>query len=89
MERKLKFSDNTSFYKLPFIGTHSTIIQNKLKQLCNAFCKNFNIKLIIYPVKIGSLFSTKDPIPLKSIVISKFICAGCNTCYIGETRRHY
>ena len=19
----------------------------------------------------------------------KFICAGCNTCYIGETRRHY
>ena len=90
-KNKVETSDNTSFYKLPFIGTPYTIVQNKLNQLCNAFCKNSNIKLIFCPVKIGSLFSTKDPIPsaLKSLVIYKFICTGCNTCYIGEARHHY
>ena len=33
----------------------------------------------------------KDPIPngLRSCVVYKFTCAGCNTCYIGETSRHY
>ena len=25
----------------------------------------------------------------RMLVIHKFICAGCNTCYIGKTRRHY
>ena len=74
-KNKVETSDNTSFYKLPFISTYSTIAQNKFNQLCNAFCKNSNIKLIFCPVKIGFLFSTKDPIPsaLKSLVIYKFI----------------
>ena len=32
-----------------------------------------------------------DPIPagLRSRVIYKFSCAGCNACYIGETNRHF
>ena len=32
-----------------------------------------------------------DPIPngLRSCVVYKFSCAGCNACYIGETARHY
>ena len=37
-----------------------------------------------------STFSVKDPVPfdLRSRVVYKFLCAGCNACYIGETSRH-
>ena len=55
------------------------------------FCKdNVKIKLIFTPFKIGSMFSTKDfiPVSLKSQVVYKFSCAGCNASYIGETNRH-
>ena len=33
----------------------------------------------------------KDPIPggLRSRVVYKFTCAGCNACYVGETTRHF
>ena len=43
------------------------------------------------PFKIRSWFGAKDPIPagLRSRVIYKFSCAGCNACYIGETNRHF
>ena len=37
---------------------------------------------------IGNL---KDPVPdgLRSRVVYKFVCAGCNACYVGETCRHF
>ena len=43
------------------------------------------------PFKIRSWFGAKDPIPagLRSRVIYKFSCAGCNACYIGDTNRHF
>ena len=33
----------------------------------------------------------KDPVPsgLRSRVVYKFVCAGCNACYVGETCRHF
>ena len=36
------------------------------------------------------MFNVKDPISkfLKSFVVCKFVWAGCNACYIGETTRH-
>jgi len=36
------------------------------------------------------MFSVKDPVPfdLRSRVVYKFTCAGCNACYVGETSRH-
>ena len=42
------------------------------------------------PFKIGDLFSVKDAIPklLKFFLDYKFVCPGCNVCYIGETNRH-
>ena len=41
--------------------------------------------------KIGNLFGVKDPVPdgLRSRVVYKFVCAGCNACYVGETCRHF
>ena len=36
------------------------------------------------------MFGVKDPVlrELHSCVAYKFLCAGCNTCYVGETSRH-
>ena len=35
------------------------------------------------------MFNVKEPIPksLKSFAVCKFVCPGCNACYIGETTR--
>ena len=50
-----------------------------------------DIKLVFSSFKIGKLFSVKDPIPggLRSRVVYKFACEGCNACYVGETTRHF
>ena len=36
------------------------------------------------------MFNVEEPIPksLKSFAVCKFVCPGCNACYIGETTRH-
>ena len=41
--------------------------------------------------KLNNMFSVKDTIPntLRSQVVYKFTCAGCHTCYVGETTRHF
>ena len=43
-----------------------------------------------YKIKLRNLFSVKDSVPpgLRSRVVYKFSCAGCNASYIGETTRH-
>jgi len=37
------------------------------------------------------MFSVKDSIPnaLHSQVVYKLTCAGCHTCYVSETTRHF
>ena len=81
---------NVRYYKLPFIGNHSKLTSIKLNKLCKRFCKDINIKLVFTSFKIKNLFQVKDLIPmsLKSFVVYKFTCAGCNARYIGETTRH-
>ena len=36
------------------------------------------------------MVNVKDPISksLKSFVVNKFVCPGCNACYMSETTRH-
>ena len=48
---------------------------------------DLDIKLVFTTFKLRNLFSVKDSVPreLRSRVIYKFTCAGCNACYIGET----
>ena len=50
-----------------------------------------DIKLIFALIKIGHLFGAKDPVPngLRSQVVYKFVCAGYNACYVGETCWHF
>ena len=82
---------NISYVKLPYIGEYSKRVQKKILSLCSEFCKNTNIKVVFTSEKIASYFSTKDAMPraLRSGVVYKFVCAGCNACYVGQTTRHF
>ena len=59
-------------------------------RFCKYYCKSLNIKIVLTPFKFTNMFKVKDTIPqfLESFVVYKFVCPGCNVCYIGETTRH-
>ena len=82
---------STFYFKLPYIGHYSGVTQKRIRLLIKRYCNNSDIKLIFSSFKIGNLFSAKDSIPsnLRSSVVYKFSCAGCNACYVGETTRHF
>ena len=84
-------SENVRFYKLPYIGQSSINFQRKLEKIVKRFCKTgISLRIVFTTIKLSSMFSTKDSVPnaLRSSVVYKFCCAGCNACYIGETSRH-
>ena len=91
-QNQLKDTSDVYYFKLPYIGSLSRYIKEKLLKLCKEFYKeNFNIKLVFNSFKIKSYFSYKDPIPdnLKSFLVYKFTCACFSPSYIGETCRHF
>ena len=77
----------TNYHTLVLI---QTVPKKKNYELFKTFCKNTNLKIVFSPFKLQDLFSSKDclPVALKSFVVYKFTCAGCQSCYIGETKRH-
>ena len=81
---------STYYFKLPYVGSFTSEAQKRLRKLVQCYCTNIEIKLAFSSFKVGSMFSVKDPVPfdLRSRVVYKFLCAGCNACYIGETTRH-
>jgi hypothetical protein len=83
-------NDNCLYFKLPYIGPFSITTQRRIQKLVKSFCSDLNIRLVFAPFKVRSLFGVKDPIPagLRSRVIYKFSCAGCNACYVSKTNRH-
>ena len=48
------------------------------------------MKIVLTPFKVADMFDVKDPIPksMKSFVVYKFLCPGCNSCYIGKKTRY-
>ena len=78
------------FFKLPYIGDFSKLTQINLKQISEKYCRGLPpFKVIFTSQKIGSFFSTKQRLATGQTpnVIYKFSCAGCNSCYVGETTR--
>ena len=88
----IETNENIRYFKLPFIGKFSKFTENKLQKLTKQFCKEgTNIKIVFSTFKLASLFSAKDKVPygLKSYVVYKLLCAGCNASNVGETYRHF
>ena len=93
-ERKTNESE-CRYYKLPYIGKLSSEIKTKLSKLSNIvgkYCKQgTEVRLIFTSNEIGSYFRLKDSFPreMLSKIVYKFVFAGCNDCYIGETTKRY
>ena len=82
---------STHFYNLPYVGRFLKIVQTKLRQLIKRYFKaDLDVTLVFSTFKLRNMFSVKDSVPpgQHSRAIYKFLCAGCNASYIGETTRH-
>ena len=60
-----------------------------MSKICKQFSKEADLKIIFTSFKINNYFSTKTPYFLKYFLVYTFVCAKCNSCYIGETCRHF
>ena len=79
-DRQINSSDRSSesathFYKLPYIGPFSYVAQNGIRQLCNRYCNNLDIKIVFSSLKIRNLFSAKDSISREFVHCLQFFCA--------------
>ena len=73
------------------MGHFSAITKKKISHFIKRYCNDLDITLVFCSFKISFLLGVKDPVPdgLRSRVVYKFVCAGCNACYVGETCRHF
>ena len=77
---------------MPFLGTTSLRTKNSLVRKFRDLVPFSKLKIIFKSSRrLSSCFSFKDKIPksLMSGVIYKFTCAGCNSSYIGSTKRFW
>jgi hypothetical protein len=77
---------------LPFLGSTSLRTKNQLIRSFRELLPFSKLKVVFKTSRrISSCFSFKDKIPksLMSGVIYKYTCAGCNSCYIGSTKRFW
>ena len=91
-QNQLNNKSDVYYFKLPYIGSLSHHIKNKLTKLSKEICKeNCNIKLVFNSFKVKNYFSYKDPIldDLKSFLVYEFTCDSCCSSYIGKTCRHF
>ena len=75
----------------PTWATFLLSLKKMIRHFIKRYCNDLDITLVFSSFKISFLFGVKDPVPdgLRSRVVYKFVCAGCNACYVGETCRHF
>ena len=77
---------------LPFLGKQSFELRKKLSEIVSTLLPQCKLRVIFNSNnRLRTFFSFKDKIPLsvRSHILYKYTCDGCNAIYIGKTRRHY
>ena len=76
-------------FELPYL-TLSNFTNLKLHALVKCYCKRLEIKVLFSSFHNKNLMNVNDFVPklLRSCVIYKYNCAGCNSIYVGETSQH-
>ena len=76
---------------LPYIGKISLQIRTKIDKVFKEFLPYCNLRIVYHSnCRLKTFFPFKDSIPklLRSGIIYKFQCSGCNATYYGKTIRH-
>ncbi len=77
---------------LPFLGKHSLELKSRISRFANKYFPTCRIKVIFKcSNRLRNFLVFKDKIPLnvRSHLLYRYTCDGCNAIYIGKTRRHY
>ena len=84
-------SDKTHFINCHILENTQSKFRKSFQNSLNNSAKMLILKLFFYFFYINNYFSNKDKTLyfLKSFLIYKSACARCNSCYIGETCRHF
>ena len=53
----------TRFFKLPFIGPYSLLLQRKIRTLTKRYCKGIDIRIVFTTYKLKNMFGVKDSVP--------------------------
>ena len=80
------------FVKLLLLGSTSFQIWKKLQKLFNDKLTSCNLKIMFMsPVRIKTFFIFKDKLlkMLRSGLVYKYKCGGCNATYYGDTKHHF
>ena len=77
------------YFKLPYLKLFN-FIQGKTRMVVNKYCINLKIQLQFSSFRIKHLLSVKDHVPrsLRSNVVYRFKCTGCNYVQIGNTSQY-
>ena len=65
----------SNYYRFPYLDHFSKTTKQKLKKVCDQYCKDLSLKIVFTPFKVGDLFSVKDALLklLKPFVVYKFV----------------
>ena len=78
---------------LPFVGKYSNDLKKKLSGLASSHLKSqFKITVVWSSSRtLRSFFTFKDRLPmhLRSKILYRFKCDGCNSIYVGKSKRHF
>ena len=80
----------TIYWRLPYVAEKDQETKKALHSINRVLPAGVRLAIAYRTYKTSNLFPNKDPVPqcLSSNVVYKFHCRQCNSCYIGETRRH-
>jgi len=77
---------------LPFMGKYSNEVKKRISGFASKFLIDTKITIIWNsPRKLRSLFTFKDKLPMRlsSKILYRYTCNGCNSIYLGKTKRHF
>ena len=77
---------------LPFMGTDSLRLRTELTNIIRKYFPMCKLQISLNSgCRLGNFFRFKDKVPLnaRSLILYKFSCNGCNSIYLGKSKRHY
>ena len=77
---------------LPFMGKYSNELKKRISRSASKFLGSNKISITWNsPRKLRNLFTFKDKLPMlfRTNILYRFTCNGCNSIYIGKTKRHF
>ena len=77
---------------LPFMGKESLKIKKNLLNVFKTYFPFCRLQITFSSAaRMGNFFVFKDKVPnnVRSLILYKFSCGGCNSTYLGKSKRHY